>query len=147
MRVALVACSSIKLEKAAAARDLYTSPLFKKSREWAERYCDDWWVLSAKHGLVRPEAFLNPYSLSLKDKTLEEREDWRKDVGQALADEYPQGATFVWLAGGLYMGALRFIPYPNDYDHEEPMKGMQIGKRLRWLNMQLTAQDPSTRKR
>lgn len=137
MRVALVACASTKLAKAAPAADLYVSPLFKKSRAWAERSCDAWKILSAKHGLVDPKTVLKPYDLSLMDMTREEREAWRDKVGQALAEEYPEGATFVWLAGGFYMGALRFIPHPNDYEHEEPMRGMQIGQRLQWLNKEL----------
>ncbi len=146
MKVALVSCSSMKLGRHARASDLYASPIFKKSRAWAERYCDDWRILSAKHGLVRPESILEPYDLSLKDMTLEQREDWRNDVGRGLADEYPDGATFVWLAGGLYMGTLRFIPRPGDYDHEEPMRGMQIGERLRWLNAELARTTEIARK-
>jgi len=141
MKIALIACSSMKREKPTRACDLYTSPLFRKSKEWALRRCRDWWILSAKHGLVSPEAVIAPYDLALKDKTLEEREEWRKSVGESLAAVYPNGATFVWLAGGLYMGALRFIPRPNNYDHEEPMRGMQIGERLRWLNRELARKD------
>lgn len=138
MRVALVACSSLKLGRPAPAASLYSSPLFKKSREWAERFCDEWRILSAKHGLVRPEDVLSPYDLALADMTREEREAWRGRVGEALGREFRGGATFVWLAGGLYMGALRFVPRPGDYEHEEPMRGMQIGERLRWLNLELT---------
>jgi hypothetical protein len=52
--VFLLSCSATKLEKAAPARELYASPLFKKSLDYAERHCsdDNIAILSAKHYLV-----------------------------------------------------------------------------------------------
>src|SRR5690242_11928301 len=39
-RIALISCSSEKLDHAAPARDLYTSALFRKSVQWAEDVAD-----------------------------------------------------------------------------------------------------------
>lgn len=58
--VGLVGCASQKLKRPAPARELYVSPLFKKASAYAEATCDRWYVLSAKHGLVHPDAVLEP---------------------------------------------------------------------------------------
>jgi hypothetical protein len=50
-RLGLVGCVKGKLPAAAAA-ELYTSPLFRFRRAYVERTCDSWYVLFAKHGLV-----------------------------------------------------------------------------------------------
>lgn len=52
--VGLVGCTSQKLKRPAPARELYVSSLFKKASAFAERSCDRWYVLSAKHGLLHP---------------------------------------------------------------------------------------------
>lgn len=63
--VGLVACSSQKLQHPAPARELYVSALFTKASAYAEQSCDRWYVLSAKHGLVRPETSLELYDMRL----------------------------------------------------------------------------------
>ena len=52
----LVACVAAKLDRPAPARDLYTSPWFQKARAYVERQGGQWFVLSAKHGLIAPDA-------------------------------------------------------------------------------------------
>ena len=52
MRVALVSCVKSRRPEPAPARDLYTSPLFRAMRRYAESHADAWYILSAKHGLV-----------------------------------------------------------------------------------------------
>jgi hypothetical protein len=41
------------------AKDAYTGSFFRRNREYAETFGDDWAILSAKHGLVAPN-FLIP---------------------------------------------------------------------------------------
>jgi hypothetical protein len=48
MRIGLVGCVKSKRSQAAPARELYSSPLFRGRRDWVERTCDRWFVLSAK---------------------------------------------------------------------------------------------------
>lgn len=63
--VALVACVAGKLEEPAAAEDLYTSVWFRYARAYAIQHADRWFVLSAKHGLVRPDQRIGPYDETL----------------------------------------------------------------------------------
>ena len=59
--VLLVSCSKSKLDHPAAAKELYTSPLFRHARHYAEGLGAPWFILSAEHGLVAPDEWLAPY--------------------------------------------------------------------------------------
>ncbi|MDQ0864970.1 hypothetical protein QF036_002551 [Arthrobacter globiformis] len=63
--VDLVGCASQKLRRPAPARELYVSQLFNKAAASAEQTCDRWYVLSAKHGLLHPDAILEPHDMKL----------------------------------------------------------------------------------
>ena len=79
-RIGLVGCVKKKLDVDARAKDLYISPLFRGRRHYVERSCDEWWILSAEHGLVDPEQVLAPYDVTLKDMGRAERRAWARRV-------------------------------------------------------------------
>lgn len=49
MRIGPGGFGKSKLSQSAPARDLYVSLLFRARREWVERSCDTWFILSAEH--------------------------------------------------------------------------------------------------
>jgi hypothetical protein len=132
-RIGLVSCVKSKRPEPAAAADLYTSALFEKSRAWVEGNCDGWFILSARYGLLAPDARVDPYEQTLKEMSAGERRAWANRVLAQMREVglLTGGTTFVWLAG---------MPYKRDlaellsaYDQEDPMQGLPIGKRLQWL--------------
>lgn len=64
--VAFVGCGAAKRDEPCAARDMYTSPFFILKRRYAEQF-DDWYILSAKHGLLDPDEVIEPYDQSIED--------------------------------------------------------------------------------
>jgi hypothetical protein len=78
--VALIACSKMKVEEQVAAKDLYSLPLFKMSRGYAERNADRWFILSAEHGLLDPETTTSPYDTTLNRMAAASRREWVKGV-------------------------------------------------------------------
>ena len=64
-RICLVACVSLKDTSKMRAGDIYLSPLFKKAKEYAINNCDRWYILSAKYGLIPPDAIIKPYEKTL----------------------------------------------------------------------------------
>ena len=128
-RVFLVSCSSTKLDHAAPARELYTSPLFKKARALAEASGQPWLILSAKHGLVHPDTVLEPYDSSVAGKTAEDRRCWAQAVRHKLRGMFwDQPRQFVVFAGRAYSAAVEGMPAAF------PLEGLQVGERLRELN-------------
>jgi hypothetical protein len=132
-RIGLVGCVKEKGGRPAAAKDLYRSALFRGRRRFVERTCDEWWILSALHGLVHPEQTLEPYDVTLKVMPAARRRRWAAGVLSAVDDRIGVGPGDVvelhcgaeyrdfGLADGLReRGAVI----------ENPTEGMPIGKQL-----------------
>lgn len=64
-RIAYVGCGAAKRDEQAPAADLYTSSYFSLKRELAQKLCDEWFILSAKHGVLSPDEEIEPYDASL----------------------------------------------------------------------------------
>lgn len=137
MRVALVGCASQKLKRPAPARELYVSALFKKASAYAQQEADSWFILSAKHGLVHPDEVLEPYDVKLGTKQAGPIHDWSQKVRAQLIEHVPVYAEVLLLAGGQYQYAIGSPSNPSPWRVHDPMKGMQIGQRLQFLNSAL----------
>lgn len=137
MTIGLVSCVKTKLTSPAKAGDLYISSLFKKSREWAENNCDKWYVLSAKHGLLHPEQLVEPYELTLKLLSAADRKLWSGRVYEMMEDAglLKPASHFIWLAGRDYSQELGRLLKP--YRQTDPLMGLRMGNRLKWLRKQL----------
>lgn len=85
-RIGLVGCVKEKATSAKPARDLYVSTLFHGRRAYVERSCDEWWILSAKHGLLNPEEVVEPYDQTLKEVGTAARRLWSLKVLEALVE-------------------------------------------------------------
>jgi hypothetical protein len=70
-RWAIVGCGSQKLDLSGdkgpvAISRLYTSNYFELKREYAKTCCDEYLILSAKHGLLDPDGdLIEPYDETL----------------------------------------------------------------------------------
>lgn len=127
VRVALVGCGKVKMMTPQPAKDLYIGPLFKAARAYAEQQCDDWVILSAKHGVVLPDNVIEPYDQRLSSMRLRDQEDWARKANQRLRYRY-RGlqVQFIGLAGEEYLDWL-------GGEIIEPLKGMGIGTRIKFL--------------
>ena len=101
----LVGCVKSKRPARGAAKDLYSSPLWRCRRAYAESLGCPWYILSAQHGLLDPEKRIDPYDLALKDLPAKARWTWSARVIDALKSRVPSlrdklieihaGATYV----------------------------------------------------
>lgn len=133
--VVLVSCVKLKQQKRVAAQDLYTSPLFRGMRQYAEAVADRWFILSAKHGLLSPTRLIGPYDQTLLRTPAAERRAWAQMVGRSIALIVPPPSRLVILAGAAYCRDL--VPLLlKHFTVELPMQGMRMGPRLRWLKSQ-----------
>lgn len=65
-KIVLISCSSKKQNIKTTARNLYCSPLFKLSLEYAEKLNpDEIFILSAEHHLVNLDTIIEPYDTTL----------------------------------------------------------------------------------
>lgn len=133
MKVGLVSCVKSKIPHAAAARDLYTSALFRGARCSVERSCDRWFILSAEHGLVHPDQVLEPYERTLTTASQGERRGWslrvleslREEVGRLGDHEYEVHAGAAYANFGLVEGLAAAGAVVDT-----PLAGLRMGERL-----------------
>lgn len=129
----LISCSSEKVDKKSPASELYCSPLFAKSLEYARKQVSDdqIFILSAKYGLVPLSMEIDPYDITLKDMPSEDRKTWAENVYLELEKRFNiKKDRFIFLAGTAYTEYL--IP-KFQYSHDF-LEGKKIGERLEYLN-------------
>jgi len=76
-----------KRRQASKAAALYTSPLFRGRVAYVERTCDRWYVLTAREGLVHPDAILEPTEGSLTIATPAARRAWAARLVDRIVHE------------------------------------------------------------
>lgn len=145
MRVALVSCVKSKRAAPHPARDLYTSPLFKGLRRYAETHADRWYVLSAKHGLLDPDRVTAPYEQTLNTMGEAARRRWADEVNAELAEILPARAEVIVLAGVRYREHV--VPFLKGRGHTVsiPLEGLSFGRQLAYLSKVFSTGRGSTR--
>ena len=133
MKIGLVSCGKAKLSGTHAARDLYTSTLFKESLKWAEARCDVVYVVSDKHGILPLDQQVEEYEVDISLFTQEQLDDWSRRVRATLKLK-PPAEVFI-LAGETYVAALRLHKIPGVTVHR-PLEGKKQGQRVQWLQQE-----------
>lgn len=130
----LVGCVSEKHTSARQAKDLYSSELFRRRRSYAEKCGRPWFILSALHGLVDPEAVIEPYDLTLKRLSRTEQTDWGLKVVHQLEARLGvlRDLTFEIHAGKEYVEAVGKPLENQGAGVIWPLRGLRIGEQLQW---------------
>ena len=135
--ITLVSCVGQKLARPAPARRLYTSAWFVKTRAYADRTGQPWFVLSAKYGLVHPDDVIAPYDLTLNKMPVAGRRAWARDVFAQLAPHLDGAGSVTFLAGRRYREFLEPLLRSRGLVVNVPMEGLRIGEQLGWLSGRL----------
>jgi len=134
-RIGLVGCVKEKAGGPRPAKDLYVSTLFSGRRSFVEHTCEQWWILSAEHGLVHPDDVLAPYDVTLKAMGQSARREWSSRVMAAIDERVRPvaGDVFEIHAGAEYrnFGLIDGLR-ARGCAVENPTEGMGIGKQLQF---------------
>ena len=97
----------------------------------------NWYALSARHGIVRPDTILEPYDETLKGKPINHRRQWSKMVSEQMeAIAHPKGAEIVFIGGKRYREFVipQLLSIPDKlYTARAPLAGLGIGYQMQWL--------------
>jgi hypothetical protein len=120
------------------AADVYTSPLWVKRRAYAERQAPGAWaILSARHGLLRPDEPIAPYDATLGELSVRERDGWGHHAAGDVLDFGPGHALRVELhAGEPYCRELVGRLERAGAEVVRPVRGLAIGQQLAWYREQ-----------
>lgn len=139
--IALISCVSMKAKNDCKAKDMYISPLFKKTWDYNVQVDrpDGVYILSALYGLVRYDEVIKPYDKTLLNMSKEEALDWAEKVKKQIQDTFIkdnltlEDYNFKLFAGSKYYeNLLDFFP-----NYELPLGKLPIGKRLGALSTAL----------
>lgn len=131
----IIPCCKDKLLSSEQAQKLYLSPFFKAAKKVAVESNYDWYILSAKYGLIKPDTVIKPYNMVFKlNGGRMYRQNPRPEVVSKLeAKRLKDHANWIlsgyekriYLMGKTYTTGL--------LDGEEPLAGMGIGDQLKLL--------------
>jgi len=132
MRVFLLSCGKTKGPAPARAIELYKGPLFRRMLRYARnRNPDAMFILSAKHGLLRPQEVIAPYERTLKTMSVGELNEWADRVVSQLRRQTDLDRDhFTVLASKKYR--LHLLSHLRH--HCVPMAGLRLGEQLRFLD-------------
>jgi len=141
-QIILVSCVGKKKKEAAPAAELYTSTWFTLARAYAEQSGHQWFILSAKHGLIPPSQVIKPYEATLKRMTRTNRQEWANQVFASIQSKLEPSAKIVILAGLPYREFLTDLLTQAGYTVEIPLANLGIGQQQAWLKSQLGQVEP-----
>lgn len=133
--IGLVSCVKKKRDEPATPKELYTSDYFRKMRSYAEQSHDDWWILSAKHGLLDPDGYpIEPYDETVSGASKKRKQEWAEEAAKELEHEglLSEDVTLVFHAGKDYYEELLPLIQNTGVSTEIPTEGLSIGKTLSW---------------
>jgi hypothetical protein len=107
--------------------------LFIKARAYVERSSSPWFILSAEHGLLDPEAVVAPYEKTLNDLGVRERREWARKVIGEMDRRLPRCEEIVVFAGARYREFLTDYLATRAKRVVVPLEGLRIGEQLSWL--------------
>ena len=136
-RIFLISCSKSKRDSCAKAEQLYTSPLFRKSLLFAiSQNNSAYFIVSAKHGLLAPDAVVEPYDVTLKKMTAAARSSWGKSVAAKLSQIVKIGDSIVFLSGAAYSKPIIQHLRGQGILFQSPLQTKSLGQRLSFLALQ-----------
>jgi cytoplasmic iron level regulating protein YaaA (DUF328/UPF0246 family) len=134
--MAVLGCSRTKLPHPAPARELYQGHLFRLAWAYAEARAERVRILSALHGVVRPDWTVRPYERRLTELPPAARTVWGDEVAWALREELWASARPRVLVLAPH-GYWRHVTLPAHVAVEQPLRGLSIGEQKRWLLQRL----------
>lgn len=140
MEIGLVSCTKSKREQASLPKNLYDeSVFFKKASQYVKVNHDEWYILSAKHGLLEPDGeTIEPYDDTLSGATTQRKKEWSNNVYQQLREKdiLTDVDELVFHTGRDYYDEL--LPLLDDAEYDvmtrTPTDGLQYGETLAWYN-------------
>ena len=134
INIALISCVSQKAAFPSKCKDLYISPLFKKTWEYNVKVDrpEGVFILSALHGLIKYDKVIEPYDKTLLDMSKEEALEWAEKVKKQIIETFEtNGRKLEDYNFKIYAGSKYYENLLDFFPNKELVFGkLPIGKRL-----------------
>lgn len=130
--IVVVGCTKSKKNYRCTAEEMYSeSALFKKTVGYIHSYYYlPYVILSAKYGIITPDTVIDTYDVSMLD-ILKNKPEYNKILWN-IAVNLGRYDKIIALCGSPYVNAISTVCQGKII--AEPMKGMGIGERLKFLD-------------
>lgn len=134
MRIALISCTKTKQDTKCIAKDMYMkSTLFSKTLRYVlSKDYNDWYILSAKYGLLDKNKIIEPYDKTLYKMKKSEIIQWSNNVFIEIMNLEVDEIDFY--AGKKYREYLIHLLENNGIKCNVPLEGLGIGEQLAFYN-------------
>jgi len=112
---------------------MYTSPRFRLSQLLADRLNLQYFIVSAKHGLLVPSQKIEPYELNLGSFNNEQRVAWARDVLNQMLSTFKEANHVILLADDEYAAPLKDAFQQKNISVLRPLEGFAKETRLALL--------------
>lgn len=134
--IVVAQCTASKRDGTHRAQNLYElSQYFCKQREYAEAAADQWYIQSAKYGLLEPDERVASYDK--RARNIDDPDAWASEIAERLDENIPTDATVELLGGKHYIDPLTPQLEARGFEVVEPLRGLGIGECMSKL-MELT---------
>ena len=125
-----LSCVKAKESTYCSAEQMYISPLFKKSLQYAKTFKNaNIYILSAKYGLLKLSDMIYPYDETLNTMNNEARDKWSKMVlRQCTSENIDFNEEAIFLCGKKYREKLQ----KHFTNSKAPLSHLGIGKQLQF---------------
>lgn len=138
--IGLISCGKLKCDHTCHAKGMYMGLYYLKQRAFIEAFCDEWWIISAKYGLLHPDAQIEPYEVTLGDMTSFSRRAWGRTVKTQILKTIPRDRILLSTMGNNYSECLTRLPH----DIRSPFTDEGgMGMRIQTLGMMVEAKERS----
>lgn len=134
MKIAFINCSKEKRKGTWPAGLIYDeSDLFKKSKSYVKSQAfDQYYILSAKFGLLHPEDVIESYNVALKDFKKAELMEWASKVNEQLKERVPDMTEAHFYTSEDYCRYLIPLLEGRGIKVTRYLEGLSIGRKLSW---------------
>ena len=143
IKICLISCVSQKTNYPTKCKDLYISPLFKKTWNYVRdiEKPQGVYILSALHGLIRYDVMVEPYDKTLLDMSKDESLEWAEKVKKQITETFVKdGRTLEDYQFQIFAGSKYYENLLDFFPNKELVFGsLPIGKRLGALTRALNS--------
>ena len=143
IKICLISCVSQKTNYPTKCKDLYISPLFKKTWNYVTgiEKPQGVYILSALHGLIRYDVMVEPYDKTLLDMSKNESLEWAEKVKKQITETFVKdGRTLEDYQFQIFAGSKYYENLLDFFPNKELVFGsLPIGKRLGALTRALNS--------
>lgn len=131
--VSIISCVKTKQNGFHSAKNLYTSPLFKKSYKIAKKIADEVFILSAEYGLINENKKINYYEKTLNKMSKKEYIEWCEMVEQQLSKKIKNWSKVCIFSGKKYRKPLEKFLSKEKISYHNFLGNKPLGRRLLFL--------------